>query len=249
MNTPVRVRAQANGGKYIGPAVATPPSLSVFVDGRMLIPDVTIPNLASGTVVNEEDATSSPHTIVVQPPGAENVPPGRYWLDPPADGQADIIVTLPLPEPAYVEFRVEAYAPQPVQSSVTELIEPGGSYTANPGIVVPVPGLYVPQFTATCQNGTVTVQAKVQMMCGCPITLPPAPAKVEPYWPSYEFEVTASFVMLGALPVSVPMKCTGTDEFKASLTLSAGTYNCLLSALQPSTKNSGSASTQLVVQP
>jgi hypothetical protein len=253
MNTPVRVRAQAHGGKYIGPAVATAPVLSVLVGGRPIIDSVTIPNGASGTVVPQKGATSSPYTIVVEPPSVRSAyypTPGTYWLDPPADGEADVVVSLPLTASADVEFRVEAFAPQPVCNSVTMRLEPGGSYTADPGVVVPVPGLYVPQFTVTADGGTVSVSAKVQMMCGCPITQQPAsaPPSVEPYWPSNEFEVGATFTAESGEVTGVTLACVGTDEFAATLTLAPGTYAGLLSAVQPSTSNRGSASSQLVVQ-
>jgi hypothetical protein len=204
-------------------------------------------------VVPQRGAASSPHTIIVQPPGAENVKPGTYWLDPPPDGQADIVVELPLTEPAGVEFRVTAFAPQPVHNSVTLALAPGVAYTREPGVVVPIPGLYIPQFSAHSVNGAVQVQAKVQMMCGCPITLPPAPPNVEPYWPSYEFEVTAIFLRLHPkedlpAPRYVPLSCSGTDVFTANVTLPSGTYAALVSAIQPSTGNRGSASAHVVVQ-
>src|SRR5437879_3044651 len=189
--TLVRVRAQAHGGKYIGPSVATAPILSVLVDGKPIIGDVTIPNKASGTVVTQQGQGTSPYPIIVQPqrePSKYYPTPGTYWLLPPADGQADIVVALPLVVPTPVEFRVKAFAPQPVYSSVTIPLLPGRSYTAEPGAVVPVKGLYTPSFTAQfdASSRVVNVQATVQMMCGCPITKQPADSKpsVEPYWPS-----------------------------------------------------------------
>jgi len=89
----------ANGGKFIGPAIPTPPILSVLVDGQPIVGPVTIPNGSSGTVVTQKGDTSSPYPIVVQPPTvrSEYYPaPGTYWLDPPADGLADVVVSLPL---------------------------------------------------------------------------------------------------------------------------------------------------------
>lgn len=246
---------QAHGGKYIGPAVATPPNLSVLIDGRPIITGLTVPNKTSGTVVSQRSSASSPHAIVVQPPPVPSKyypAPGTYWLDPPADGTADVIVSLPLTQPSQVEFRVEAFAPQPVVSSVTKLLQPGGAYTGEPGIVVPIPGLYVPQFSVQYSGGMMRIKAKVQMMCGCPITRQPAsaPPTVEPYWPSNEFDVMTIVFPLATqkIPTFVPLDCVATDEFAGNLMLPPGTYACFLSAVQPATGNRGSASAHLVVQ-
>lgn len=255
----VMVRAQAYGGKYIGPKVATAPKLSVLVNGQPLIPDVTIPNDNSGVVVQPQDSTSSQYPIVVQP---QTVPsdwyptPGTYWLDPPAapdQYQAQVTVALPLSQPTPVQFQVTAYAPQPVVSSVTVTIDPGQTYTNQPGIVVPVYGLYIPAFAATAKgSGQVDVQATVQMMCGCPITQQPAsgppPSGVEPYWPSTEFAVTAVFLSpLNPMPRFFSIPCTGENQFSRTVTVPPGSYQVLLGADQPATNNSGAASTSVLV--
>jgi hypothetical protein len=255
--TLVRVRAQAHGGKYIGPSVATAPILSVLAGGRPITGDVTIPNQSSGTVVTQQGAVTSPYPIIVGPqsePSQYYPMPGAYWLDPPAEGLADVIVPLPLAVPTAVEFRVKAFAPEPMYSSVTVMLLPGQSYLAGPGIVVPVKGLYTPAFTAQFDSslGVVNVQATVQMMCGCPITQQPAAAKpaVEPYWPSTEFDVAAIFVG-GAIPVpifqTVPLTCTETNTYTASPKLDPGSYTVWLNAFQPGTMNSGSATTTVTV--
>jgi hypothetical protein len=255
----VMVRAQANGGKYIGPKVATAPKLSVLVNGQPLIQDVTIPNNNSGVVVQPQDSTSSPYPIVVQP---QTVPsnwyptPGTYWLDPPPSpdqDQAQVTVSLPLTAPTPVQFQVTAYAPHPVVSSVTVTIDPGQTYTNQPGIVVPVYGLYIPAFTATAKGGgQVDVQATVQMMCGCPITQQPAsgppPSGVEPYWPSTEFAVTAVFVSpLNPIPYFFGIPCTGENQFSKTVSVPLGSYQVFLVANQPATNNSGVASTSIDV--
>jgi hypothetical protein len=264
--TPVRVRAQAWGGKYIGPAVAKQyrPILSILVDGKPIHDDVTIPNMASGKVVPPEPVSTtseiSPYKIhVVQPPMEPNpyYPTlGTYFLLPPSDALPDdlafVIVRLPLVAPTQVEFRVQAFAPQPGYHSKTVPLLPGGQYTSQPGVIVPVTGLYVPLFTATQPDtsGVVNFDAKVQMMCGCPITkqptdAPPSPP-AEPYWPSTEFEVVA-YIQNASYP-PITLTCVDTSQFQASAKLAPGSYDVWLSANQPSTGNAGSALTTIVVR-
>jgi len=266
--TPVRVRAQANGGKYLGPDAYAAPVLSVLVDGRQLIPPVTIPNNSSGVVVATKDGTSSSYSIVVQPATVKTPwypPVGTFYLDPPSPDpdDASVVVLLPLSSTTEVEFRIEAFAPQPVSGSVTLAITPGRDYLSEPGVVVPVPGLLCPSLTVTPSGpGSLSLTATVKMMCGCPIIAIPAdgpPPDTEYYWPSSEFAVIVTFIRVGAFgveapsgapqpPPSVVLTCTATDTFTATATIPAGSYRVLLSASQESTGNAGSASTDVVVE-
>jgi hypothetical protein len=255
--TKVRVRAQAHGGKYIGPAVAKPPVLSVFHDGRPIVSDMPMPNKQSGTVVDAYTPDASPFTIVVQPPQKPSPyypAPGTYWLTPPASGTADVELSFNIDRPLLLEFRVTAYAPAPVHGTMMVTIVPGFAYT-EPGIVVPVSGLYVPSVSAQygAASRTVHVAATVQMLCGCPITQQPAttPPTTEPYWPSNEFVVNAAFYdsSSGAPVATIPLACTGLNAFGGNLALAAGTYGVWLSALQPATMNGGSGTAMNVVVP
>ncbi|MBV8519055.1 MAG: hypothetical protein JO197_16795 [Acidobacteria bacterium] len=257
--TQVRVRAQAHGGKFIGPAVAKPPVLTVSNGSNTILSGVTIPNHASGTVNPTKEPNASPYSIVVEPWPAPPPPqyyptPGTYWLTPPDAGQADVVVSLDLLFPLPLEFRVTAFAPQPVQGSVNVLIVPRQSYTGPLGIVVPVSGLYVPDVSASYDpaSKSVVVKATVQMLCGCPITQQPAPSAptTEPYWPSNEFNVDASFYdARQQLVATSRLACVGLNSFEGRATLPKGTYDVWLSAVQPSTMNTGGGNVSNVVVP
>jgi hypothetical protein len=259
--TKVRVRAQAHGGKYLGPAVAsTPPELTVVIGGTPVGPPQTFPTASSGTVVSAYTIGASPHTIVVEPEPKKTPyypTPGTYWLLAPDEGEADLIVSLDLAEPTAVEFRVKAFASddesQSVYSSVTMTLAPGVDYThLQPGLVVPIHGLRVFALSAAYDSskGVVNVLATVQMMCGCPITqqprTTPVTASVEPYWPSNEFEVTAYFLRRAEIVGSVGLSCTEvTSQFSGSTSLPAGTYRVIVSAIQPGMMNAGSGTTNV----
>lgn len=239
----IRVRVQAVGGKILGPA-AKSPVLTVTANGQSSI--WKIPNGNSGTVVPEQSPETTPFPIVVQPDPIKSKwypTPGTYWLEPPADGEADVVVSIPIESATDVQFRVEAFNPNPVYTSVTQTIEPGASLL-DPGLTIPVPGLLVASFTATPMGpGLTRLEATVQMMCGCPVTKIPTDAAptVEPYWPSTEFEVTAR---VGS-DVTTTLHCVDTNTFAAVVPLPAEPCEVVLTAYQPSTGNTGGATLNL----
>jgi hypothetical protein len=215
--TKVKVRVQANGGKYLGAAVAaTPPALTVRWDGGELGP-LTFPTSNSGVICPKGGSTASPHTITVDEcAGAPGYKPGTYFLLPSCDPFTDpaLIVSLPITGTVEVTFNVTAYAPQPVEGSVTVSLTAGEDYTADPGVIVVVSGL---RLTAQVAITGLQVTANVTMMCGCAITpnVVKEPA-AEPYWPACEFVVTAQDA-LGMNP-AVELECTGTSTFTGTLT-------------------------------
>jgi hypothetical protein len=239
----VRVRVQAVGGKSLGPH-AHSPVLMVTANGETSI--WKIPNGSSGTVVPQQSSDTTPFPIVVQPDPIKSKwypKPGTYWLEPPADGESDVVVSIPLKTATEVQFRVEAFNPNPVYTTVTQKIEPGESLL-EPGLTIPVPGLLVAEFTATPVGpGLTMLEATVQMMCGCPVTKIPTDAapSVEPYWPSTEFEVTARF----ASDVTATLHCVDTNTFAAVVARPAGPCEVVLTAYQPSTRNTGGATLTL----
>ncbi|HBL29614.1 MAG TPA: hypothetical protein DD490_22500 [Acidobacteria bacterium] len=253
----MKVRVQARDGKILGPApTVRQPLLSVrnVLTRVTLIKDCPMNNGSSGTVVPVSKFSEgvSRNAIVVQPPGG-TAAPGPYWLQPPA-GLGELIVELHLTEPSLLEFTATAFAPDPVCASATMWVLPSMQLLADPGLVLTIAGLYT-TVTASVANQTVTIQANVTMMCGCPITLqpPPAPpppgeAPPEPYWPSGEFEVTAQIRANGGLDVlSFPLTCSGTSTFKGSLDLKPGTYDLWVVAVQPAETNVGFARATVVV--
>ena len=252
----VKVRAQALGGKYLGPAAGGQPQLTVTLTDGTVLATATINNCSSGTVnptVNQQEPDESPNPIVVPPlSGANQFYPaaGDYWLLPPSDdSQASATVSLNLTEAAEVVFTVEAFSPFPVTASTSMTIEPGQDVTLDPGVVVSIPGLYVPYCTAqvNTMTGAVDLLASVKMMCGCPISVQPrsdaVPSGTEPYWPSTDFLVTATILLSGL--GAMTLQCSATSTFTATVpALPPGIYPVRFSAAQlsnPINVGSGSA--------
>ena len=244
METTVKIRVQAHGGKYLGPALAqTPPVVTITVPGQAPMQPMQVPTGTSGTVSKSQDGAASPYPIVVQPPGGGSYTPGNYYLDPqppPNSGQSPdnyLTVTLDLPEasPTDVLFTVTAAAPQPVTvSTVVPIVGGDTRYANDPGLVLLVPGLRITNASASA-SGEVT--ANVAMMCGCQIGADDA-TPMEPYWPAYEFGVFAS---IPGFP-SVELTCTNPKElsvFTGTLPVAAPPNTpVLITAAQKNSPNS-----------
>lgn len=252
----VKVRVQARDGKILGPAATVKqPLLSVrdVLTGEVLISDAPMNNGSSGTVVpaSQFSGTVSRNAIVVEPPSISPTypAPGPYWLQPPV-GEGELIVQLHIAEPALLEFRATAFAPDPVYASATTWVTPHMQLLADPGLVLTIAGLYA-TVQASAVGDAVSISANVTMMCGCPITEQPAqslPPNTEPYWPSSEFEVTAHLRSKDSPSVdSFPLTCTSTSTFTGSTNLRPGTYEVWVVAVQPNETNVGFARTTLVV--
>jgi len=255
------VRVQARDGKILGPATTVKqPLLSVrdVRDNKMWITNARFDKDSSGTVLPTFGYGVSRNAIVIEPftgPLVPTTPPhppsGPYWLQPPGKGQGELIVELPLTEPALLEFTAKAYAPDEVYASATMWVLPGMELLDDPGLVLTIAGLYATA-TASAAGGIATVTAIVTMMCGCPITAPVSqtpPANEELYWPANEFEVTARFRKVGTQNESEPYKMSfaATNTFSLSKQLPTGLYVVSVVAVQPAETNVGFASTTVDV--
>jgi hypothetical protein len=259
----VKVRLQARGGKILGPAVQQP-LLTVKNLTRKEIPitDEKFNQESSGTVVSSFEDGVSRNAIVVEPPKISPTypTPGPYWLQPPVgqeQGQGELIVQLYLDEPTQLEFIATAYAPYPVYSSATLWVLPEMQLLDDPGLVLTIEGLYT-TVTASAAGGTVSIDATVKMMCGCPITpqpplpppSPPPPAGTEMFWPSSEFNVMAQIRLKNSSTdwTPVPLSCSGVSTFSGSVDKQPpGTYDVWLVAVQAKETNVGFAKTQVTV--
>lgn len=252
-NVQVKVRVQARGGKFLGPKV-TPPTLTVRIAGQEeVLFSGTFDNSASGTVVATPSPAASRNAIVVQPVQPPQFYPaaGAYALEPPP-AQALLIASFALDAPAPVEFAATAYAGSgaALTTSTTLQLWPGITLLDDPGVLITIPGLLVTVTSATYASDThtLTVQATAEMMCGCPITPQPwtTPPDTEPYWPSYEFAVTAAIPGL----TSFPLTCQKPNTFEGSvdgLTLESGTYEVFVFAQQAGESNAGYGAGSLTV--
>ena len=242
MQTNVKVRVQAHGGKYLGPALdSAPPLLWVQMPYSAPIGPFEFPTPSSGEVYKQPSSSTSPYPIIVQPTTVPNdYTPGTYYLgpaNPQPNPDSYLIIALDLPPmPTPVTFIAHAFAPQPVLGRAAATLIGGNDYTAEPGVVVVVPGL---RMTALQASGT-TVTADVAMMCGCQITPNGAASSVaEPYWPAYEFNVTAQVAGM-----AVNLACVGNSSFAGTLPpgIPAGTP-VTVTAVQQTTGNVNSVMT------
>jgi hypothetical protein len=235
INTPLRIRVQAHGGKYLGPAVPQP-SVAIAVPYQPPGKPLAVPNGTSGTVTATRSARSSPYPIVVQPLGVGHYRPGTYYLDPepPAgSGQSplnylDVMLSLSTDKPSDVLFTVTAGE---VTISTTVTIAAGDTrYAGDPGLVLVVPGLRITNTSVVNTGRGSQVTASVAMMCGCEIGADDADPP-EPYWPAYQFGVFAAF---SDWPIS-PLFCTDPKKpsvFTGSMILDVGKGKVQLTAAQ-----------------
>jgi len=252
----VKVRVQARGGKILGPA-AQQPLLSVRnLTYETPIIKAEFDHDSSGTVVQQFNDLVSRNAIVVQPPAISSTypTPGPYWLETPV-GKGERIVQIYLNQPSLLEFTATAFAPHPVTASATMWVLPEMQLLDDPGLVLSIAGLYT-TVTATVAGSLVTVNAKVEMMCGCPITpqpplpppAPPPPQGTEMYWPSTEFDVRAELRPRdGRNNHPFKLDCTATSTFSGSADMQLGTYDVWVVAVQAKETNVGFASTTVKV--
>jgi len=247
MQTPVLVRVQAKCGKFLGPDAG----YSRVTLRQTGATGVLAQGIASGSSGNLSSSfipscTRQP-IVTTQPSGAQSL----QWLSalpptiPPAAG---FLAALDLDAPTFVEFTAESLTNgKPNGHSVTETmwITPGADLTAEPGVVLVIPGLIVNVLTADVSGSSLTVTAWVTMMCGCKIdtTLP---------WIPTEFAVTATVTDASGQQVAqAPLAYQTTSTFGTSqpiaLPTGAATYTLTIAAVQPAEGNVGSASTTVTV--
>ena len=249
--TSVRVRVQARGGKFLGPGVKYA-QVSVLNAGKEIFgPD---PGDGDSGVVDAQTGTPIPqgasrNAIVVQPSSA-GPPEGAYWLQPD-DATAGVVATFPLDAPALLEFRATALwtTDTPVTTSTQMWVVPGLQLTAEPGVVLTIPGLHAT--VAATVGDTVAVTATVTMMCGCPITEPTWPQASggpEPYWPATEFQVQAVLTAPDGTQTTQGMAFQTTNTFTASFPVPpSGTSTIAVCAVQAAECNVGYAETTITV--
>ncbi|MEP7009202.1 MAG: hypothetical protein ABJC13_02665 [Acidobacteriota bacterium] len=246
----VKVRLQARGGKILGPATEQPLlTVKDLIRRETLITDEKFNKEASGTVVPASPFKEnfSRNALVVEPPAIPAYPtPGPYWLEPPV-GEGELIVKLNLTEPSLLEFTASAFSPDRVFASATMWVLPEMQLLDDPGLVLTIAGLYT-TVTASAMGSKVTINAHVEMMCGCPITAPPPPPETELFWPSSEFKVTAEIRPRdGRDNLPVDLTCTATSTFTGSADLQRGTFDVWLVAVQAKETNVGFAKTTVTV--
>jgi hypothetical protein len=247
--TPMMIRAQANGGKFladdIGGAEVTVRDARTgrwLEGGRIQGPD-------SGTL--QQNYVSSASRSAVVTPGN---PPTVQWLVPGLT-TSGVLVHLPITQPTLLE--VEVYGPlgglQSAQRVVTYTwAVPGQPITQGPGFVVLLPGLVVQvqqppthlEYPSAPQS--VSFVANVTMMCGCPI----GPGLA---WIPGDFTVTVAVERIGSgePPAHVGLSLVQSPSiFQGSFKLETpGFYQAAITAVQKSTGNLGTGTVTFFTKP
>jgi hypothetical protein len=244
--TPVLVRVQAKGGKFLGPDAGYSRVTIRNADTGEVLAQGTGEG-QSGQLTGSFLPTATRQALVTPQWNTET----RLWLSAqPGVPTAGFTATLALDAPTRVEFVAEALAdgvPNGYTATQAMTLLPGVDLSAEPGIVLVIPGLRVMVAdTAVADGGAaVVVTGQVTMMCGCPIdtSLPWVPAA---------FLVTASVKEKGgpfALE-NVQLDFQSKNTFANSKPFSLprpGDYDVVVTAVQPAEGNVGIATGSLTV--
>ena len=245
-STNVLVRVQAKGGKFLGPdAGYSRVTLTEVASGRVLAQGMA--EGGSGTLSGGFTAAATRQQIVTQQWGTQTT----LWLSAtPGQPTAGFSATLDLDAPEFVEFAAEALTNGDPNGHVvrqTMWLTPGTDLTAEPGVVLVMPGLIVRILSpeASLDSPLLPVSAWVTMMCGCKIdpTLPWLPA---------EFDVTATVIQVGgSFTTTVPLAFEATSTFGTTDSIALpgpGEYYLTVNAVQAAEGNTGSATSFFIVE-
>ncbi|HEX2076170.1 MAG TPA: hypothetical protein VHG08_00625 [Longimicrobium sp.] len=245
-STDVLVRVQAKGGKFLGPdAGYSRVTLTDVGSGTVLAQGIA--EGGSGTLSGGFDAGATRQQIVTPQYGTQTT----LWLSAtPGQPTAGFTASLELDAHTLVEFAAEALTDNQPNGQVvrqTMWLTPGANLTAEPGVVLVMPGLIVQVLapaTQTLPGRSLDVSARVTMMCGCQIdpTLP---------WLPSEFQVTATVSQIGgAFTTTVPLTFQATSTFDTAAPIALpgpGDYQLAVDAVQAAEGNVGSASMTFTV--
>lgn len=246
-STNVLVRVQAKGGKFLGPdAGYSRVTLTDTGTGKVLAQGTA--QGGSGTLAGAFIPAATRQQIVTPQYGTQTT----LWLSAtPGQPTAGLSATLELEAPTLVEFAAEALTDgQPNGRAVrqTMWLAPGADLSAEPGVVLVMPGLIVEILSpAAAQLGSpvLSVSAWVTMMCGCKID-PSLP------WLPAEFAVAATVTRVegDAFTTTVPLAFQSTSTFAAAEPVvlpGRGKYELVVNAVQAAEGNVGSASMTFTV--
>ncbi|HVH13360.1 MAG TPA: hypothetical protein VM759_09925 [Longimicrobium sp.] len=239
--TNVLVRVQAKGGKFLGPdAGYSQVTLTDAATGTVLATGIA--EGGSGTLTGGFVAAATRQQIVSAMWGTQVT----LWLSAtPGQATAGLTAALDLDAPTLVQFTAEALTDgTPNGHTVTQTmwLTPGADLTAEPGVVLVMPGLMVKDVAATVATdpGSLNVSAFVAMMCGCKID-PSLP------WQPSEFVVTAVVTdSTGTIVGQAPLTCTGMSSFATAQPITPtgpGPFTVTVTAVQAAEGNIGSATT------
>jgi hypothetical protein len=191
----------------------------------------------------------------------------------PDTGASAFTTFLPLDRPRRIE--VTAYGPLGARQSAntvsaTQWIYPGKGITGGNGFLLELPGLIVqivhpPTHYTPASLPSLTIQANVAMMCGCPIDYKTAASKnlicpelkddQQPWLPE-EFEVAALITGQTGAPVLLPLAFRNIPPADTPGQFTGvwnapppGTYEITVYAFQKATGNTGVDTATVIVPP
>ncbi|MBT2188520.1 hypothetical protein [Sphingobium nicotianae] len=153
-----------------------------------------------------------------------------------SEGAAAYAASLDIAQPTLVELTVEGPLGHPgsaLRASQQRWIMPGEGMTQGEGWTIELPGLVItPQ--ARISGVAAKISAKVELMCGCPIT----PGGL---WDAADYEVKATLRQRGKVVGAAPLAfITAPGGFEGDLTLPGrGAYRLGIAAHNLKTGNSG----------
>ena len=241
MQTSVLIRAQARGGKYLGPDIGySTVTVRDAQTGRILAsgPAGTAGDDSGNLSLTVSNYASS--GVVLTYPG-----PQVWYLTTNPGKTAFFQANFDIANPTLVEISAQARG---IASSGTMWIEPGSQLNTEPGYIVTMPGLAVDIIAVKAANGAFAVSAKVTMMCGCPINDQKTDPKGPIQWPSSEFEVWAE-LRRGGIVTRGTLGLQETSIYSGSVNWPPTSGNCELAvvAVQKSESNVGIATRAMQV--
>ncbi|HVR39860.1 MAG TPA: hypothetical protein VMU84_12255 [Thermoanaerobaculia bacterium] len=242
-STSILIRAQARGGKFLGPDIG--------------YSYVTVRDVSTGQILAEGMATGDSGVLTQQAAPPANASNGvvlqgttPWWLTETSGNPsptAGFLATFDLDAPALVQITAASIAngvPSQQRTSIRMWIPPGAQLTTPPGLVLEIAGLNVeiidPNPTVPPQSGqSIPITGWVTMMCGCKISNGTA-------WPTSEFVVSADIVdssgtTVASTTLTIPTPNGVPSTYTGSLTCptASGSYTLIVSAVQASTSNTG----------
>lgn len=214
--TPVTVRVIARDAKFIGTSMGgARVTLRAVETGRTLAQGVT----AGGT-------GDTPR--IMQASGRS---PDRS-----GEGDAAFVATLDIARPTLVELEAEGplgFPGSALRVTQRRWLVPGEPVTQGEGWTVEMPGLVISP-KAQVTGGKAAISAKVELMCGCPIT----PGGL---WDAADYQVTATLWQAERRVAAAPLRFqSAPGGYAGEIALPGkGPYRLGLFALNTRTGNSG----------
>lgn len=230
VETPVTVRALSRDAKFIGTSM-----------GGMA---VTLRDAATGAVLAEgvtAGGTGDTARLVKAPRARGEVLSG--------EGDAGFSAMIDIERPTLVEVALHGPVDHPasaVEVTARMWLMPGLGIAADDGWVIEVPGFVVDldETPATAMVGeSLTLGAKVTMMCGCPVT----PGGL---WNAETYKIAAHVSVDGAVLPEVALSGGEGSRYGAPLTLDRpGLWRIDVYAYDPANGNTGVVSREIRVAP